>query len=117
MDLDLFLTERGYHLNTAIGSREGIQLLQAQAFDLVLLDDYLPDADCLERIKQVRVLQPGCPIIVMQPTSPHPREREQVRALGAADLVSKRSHSEILERIQQCLKRECTDAKSIEVKR
>jgi CheY-like chemotaxis protein len=117
MDLDLFLTERGYHTSTAIGSGEGIQLLQSGVFDLVLLDDYLPNVDCVEMIKQIQVLQPGCPIIVMQPTSPHPRESEQVRALGAADLVSKRSHGEILERIQQYLMSEGTDAKSIEVKR
>lgn len=94
IDLDLFLTERGYHSSTAFGSKGAVQLLQREAFDLVLLDDYLPDTGCEEMIKQIQALQPGCPIVVMQPTSPGPREIEQVHALGAVGLVRKRAHPE-----------------------
>jgi two-component system, sensor histidine kinase len=117
IELDLFLTERGYHTSVAFGSREGIQFLQTKTFDLVLLDDYLPDADPDEMIKQIQVLQPGCPIVVMQPNSPRPIEIEKAHAHGSLGLVCKRALPEILEIIQKHLNNTTTDAPSYEGKR
>jgi CheY-like chemotaxis protein len=117
IDLDSFLTERGYHTHMAFGSREGIQQLQTGTFDLVLLDDYLPDADGAEMIKQIQALQPGCPIVIMQPTSPSPIEIEQAHALGAWGLVGKRSLPEILREIRKHMNKATSDALSQKGKR
>ncbi|MBZ5537397.1 MAG: response regulator [Acidobacteriia bacterium] len=116
IDLDLFLAERGYHTSTAFGSREGIQLLQTRTFDFVLLDDFLPDADCEEMIKQIQAFQPGCPVVIMQPTTPSPIEIGQVHALGALGLVGKRALPEIMSVIQKHMNKATRDAPSCEGK-
>src|SRR5439155_15555861 len=41
--LNQLLEEAGYETTTAWGGREAIEILRQSVFDLVLLDDYLPD--------------------------------------------------------------------------
>ena len=59
------LHKEGYAIVEASGGRRGLQHLQSQPVDLVLLDMFMPDKDGLETIGELRRLHPGLRVIAM----------------------------------------------------
>lgn len=59
------LTEHGYTVQTATSGREGIQIFEEFAPDLVIMDMNMPEMSGLEVIKIMKKLDPSTPIIVM----------------------------------------------------
>ena len=59
------LHKEGYTIAEASGGRRGLQHLQSQPVDLVLLDMFMPDKDGLETIGELRRLHPGLRVIAM----------------------------------------------------
>jgi DNA-binding NarL/FixJ family response regulator len=70
--------------------REVLQAVQADEYDLVLLDMALPDASGLEILTQIRYLKPALPILFL---SVYPEEQYAIRVLkaGAAGYLTKES--------------------------
>jgi DNA-binding NarL/FixJ family response regulator len=70
--------------------QEVLQAVQADAYDLVLLDMALPDASGLEILTQIRSLKPGLPVLFL---SVYPEEQYAIRVLkaGAAGYLTKES--------------------------
>ena len=82
------LGDEGY-LVTAVDSGEAaLVVLEAQRFDLLLLDVWLPRMDGIETLSRVRTLDPDLPVVVM---SGHGNIDTAVRAVkvGALDFVEK----------------------------
>ncbi len=82
------LGDEGY-LVTAVESGEAaLGVLEAQRFDLMLLDVWLPRMDGIETLSRVRILDPDLPVVVM---SGHGNIDTAVRAvkMGALDFVEK----------------------------
>jgi DNA-binding NarL/FixJ family response regulator len=67
-----------------------LELARAEEWDLAILDVSLPDQSGLEVLKQIRVLAPRLPVLIL---SMHPEEQFAVRTLraGAAGYVTKKT--------------------------
>jgi CheY-like chemotaxis protein len=59
------LERAGHQVVTAQDGRRGLKLLEAEQFDLLLIDIFMPEMDGLETIRLVRGSKPRLPIIVM----------------------------------------------------
>jgi CheY-like chemotaxis protein len=59
------LERAGHQVVTAQDGRGGLKLLEAEQFDLLLIDVFMPEMDGLETIRVLRGSKPGLPIIVM----------------------------------------------------
>lgn len=98
------LASQGYDVRTAASAAEGLAAARATAFDIVLLDLGLPDADGKDLIGQLRALN-DMAILVL---SARHQETEKVAALdeGAEDFINKPfGIDELLARIRVALRR------------
>jgi CheY-like chemotaxis protein len=59
------LLRRGYQVRTANDGREALTLAQAENFDLVITDIFMPNMDGLELLVALRELQPTTPRIAV----------------------------------------------------
>ena len=59
----------GHEVVTATRALNGINILKAQAFDLLMVDIFMPDMDGTEAIHVVRQHHPSLPILVMSGSS------------------------------------------------
>jgi len=83
----------------AVGTGEqGIAIAQVEPFDLVLLDLRLPGRGGIEILKELRLMRPGLPIIIISslPESPY---ATLVRRAGAQGFITKSALGEELERV------------------
>lgn len=86
------LTHKGHEVETVESVREGIRALADSAFDLVITDMYMPDADGLDCLRQIRELSPSTPVIVMSGQlvgSFGIALKSMVKLVGAAGAISK----------------------------
>ncbi len=86
--LALILQRTGYRVTTAGTAREGLQFLQAGAFDLVFLDIKLPDQSGIQLLPQIRHLYPDMPVVILTAHASLETAIEAVRA-GASDYLLK----------------------------
>lgn len=63
--IEIVLKREGHEIVLAADGRKGLQLFQADRFDLLIVDIFMPDMDGLETIGLVQKQQPGIPIIVI----------------------------------------------------
>jgi len=81
---------------------EALELLRSGEFDVLVVDDYLPDLhahDFLERVTQLPI-QPW--VVVMQATKPSPSEVRRYEALGATTVIDKQDFGKIREAAAFC---------------
>jgi DNA-binding NarL/FixJ family response regulator len=72
------------------GAAEALKLVQAEPWDVVLLDLSLPDGSGIETLAQLRRLRPTLPVLVMT-MHPEAQYRAAAQAAGAAGWVTKGS--------------------------
>ncbi|MCB1752538.1 MAG: sigma-54-dependent Fis family transcriptional regulator [Gammaproteobacteria bacterium] len=86
--LQLHFEDNGFTVAGVPTCREGLALLQGSAFDLILLDQQLPDGTGLELLHRIRDQDPGQAVVMM--TGEHNLELA-IDAIkqGAADFVHK----------------------------
>jgi two-component system, NtrC family, nitrogen regulation response regulator NtrX len=88
--LESILSEEGYLVTTAATAAEGLALIRDAAYDVVLLDVWLPDRDGLEALGEIRQMDAAnVPEVVI--ISGHGTIEAAVRAtkLGAYDFLEK----------------------------
>lgn len=81
---------------------QALSLIQAERFDLYLLDALLPDLDGFELCRQVRTLDPVTPILFFSGAAYEADKQKGIEA-GANAYVSKPDVEGVLGRIQQFL--------------
>ncbi len=59
------LSNEGYEVKSASSGKEGIDLLEKEAFNLVLLDIKMPDMDGIEVLKKIKNTWPETKIIMI----------------------------------------------------
>jgi len=102
--LELYLTSRGFECTKTISGKEGIELLNKENFNLVLLDLMMPIMDGWETCKKIRNLS-NVPIIILTARND---KVDIVKGLkqGADDYVTKPfDENELLARIEAVLRR------------
>ncbi|MEO6217598.1 MAG: response regulator [Sphingomonas sp.] len=82
------LARRGFAVTAADSGAEGVELAQADRFDLIAVDHYMPGMDGLETMKRLRAL-PEPPPVVYVTGSEEGRIAVAALKAGAADYVVK----------------------------
>ena len=103
------LEKEGYEVYTAYDGQEGLELIESQELDLLLLDIMLPNVDGLDICKKVRQKM-DTPIMII---SAKADEFDKVLALelGADDYVTKPfSMREVMARVKARLRRNIAEA-------
>jgi CheY-like chemotaxis protein len=96
------LEDAGFETRTTWSGHEALALLQSNEFDVLLVDDYLPDlhsTDFLERLGR-QTFQPW--VVVMKGCAPTPTDLRRYRALGACTVVNKRDAVQVVQAVASC---------------
>ena len=101
--LEKMLEDEGFDTRTVWTARDALLLLDSEAFDLVLVNEYLPDAECEDILNAARRTGRRTPCIVMQPSAPEMTDSSNLASLGAADFVCKYAYRQIVEVVNQRL--------------
>ena len=88
--VETLLQNEGYETATAWSGVQALQLLRSSKFDLVLLDDYLPDIRIEDIVKYIQGLVSRPPVVVMQSGQPPPDVLWRFMSLGVREVVNKR---------------------------
>jgi CheY-like chemotaxis protein len=64
MTIRMLLEQAGHEVAVAADGRKGLARFQAEAFDLLLLDIFMPGMDGLETMRLILKQRPGVPIIM-----------------------------------------------------
>ena len=94
--LQFHFEENGFDVAPALNCGEGLELLRQNAYDLILLDQQLPDVTGLDLLQQIREREPEQAMVMM--TGEHDLELaiEAIKQ-GAADFVHKPIKTEALQ--------------------
>ena len=101
--LEKLLEDAGFDTTTVWTAKDALKLADSHAFDLVLVNEYLPDADCEDVLKALQKRGEQIPCIVMQPSAPEIFDFIRFEALGAKDIVCKHCFRRIVEIVRKCL--------------
>lgn len=83
------LLEAEHEVLAYTSSREALQQLRTQTFDLIITDIYMPDADGLEVIRDAQRIAPQTPIIAMSGMTGRMNMLKVAQHLGACCTVMK----------------------------
>ncbi|MBY0534293.1 MAG: sigma-54 dependent transcriptional regulator [Chitinophagaceae bacterium] len=78
----------GFDVQTAVDAKSGLKKLQQQAFDVVLSDIKLPDANGLDLLPEIKKLQPTAEVILLTAYGTIPDSVTAIK-LGAFDYLTK----------------------------
>lgn len=103
MMLKTFLEKRNFSARGAISASDGISKLKKEQFDIILLDFKLPDKNGIEVLKEIKVLHPETPVILMTSYADIKMAVQAIK-MGAYEYVSKPINTdEILATIRDAL--------------
>ncbi len=103
MTLKAWLQHESYDTATAGSGREAFELFRSGEFDLLLLDDSLPDMDSEEILRETQRMKAPPQVIVMQ-AKPTFDAMSRFTSLGAANVMGKwMPRREISQAIRNCL--------------
>ena len=98
-----FLERAGCEMTCARTLGSALQFFDTAKFDLILINEYLPDAECEDVLKALQRKGEQTPCIVMQPSTPEVVDFTRFEALGAKDIVCKHCSRQIVEMVRECL--------------
>jgi CheY-like chemotaxis protein len=61
----LFLEERGYSVETCSGGRETIELVSANSYDMLFLDEHMPGLSGIDTLRAVKEIRPDLPVVMI----------------------------------------------------
>jgi len=82
------LSEEGYEVMTSTSSRQGLELLRKERFDLLLLDIKMPEMDGIELLKAARDVSPETEVLIVTGYATIETAVEAIK-LGAFDYLEK----------------------------
>jgi DNA-binding NtrC family response regulator len=68
--LERLLEDAGFDTTTVWTARDVLRLVDLHVFDLVLVNEHLPDGECADVLKALHKRGEQVPSIVMQPSAP-----------------------------------------------
>src|SRR5438270_13702111 len=85
------LEDAGFNPTATWSGHEALGLLRSGVFDVLLVDDYLPDLHSHDFLEQVNRMPIQPSIVVMHSEIPKPNDLRCYESLGVAQLVDKRN--------------------------
>jgi len=82
------LAPDGFDVKSVPSGRDGIALLEQEAFDLILLDLKMPDMDGIDVLKEIMRVRPGAKVIIVSGYST-PETAAEAIELGASAYINK----------------------------
>ncbi|MDF1573273.1 MAG: bifunctional response regulator/alkaline phosphatase family protein [Bacteroidales bacterium] len=61
----LFLEEKGYEVSTASNGEEALDLVAAESYNLIFLDENMPGLSGLETLERIKNISPSVPVIMI----------------------------------------------------
>jgi DNA-binding NtrC family response regulator len=101
--LEKMLEEAGFDTTTVWTAKDALKEADSQVFDLMLLNEYLPDAECEDLLKELHKRGAEMPCVLMTPSAPQISDFAGLQSLGACDVVYKYAYRQIVEVVSECL--------------
>jgi DNA-binding NtrC family response regulator len=115
--LEVLLTLEGYTVKMASEGLEGLQMLDTESFDLVLLDLALPGQSGLQLLPQIKERQPELPVIMITAYGTVDNVVDAIHA-GAENFVQKPWDNEkLLADIRSAIARHRAEEENLQLKR
>jgi CheY-like chemotaxis protein len=89
LSLEKLLGNAGFDTRTTWSGHEALALMQSKPFDVLLVDDYLPDLHIAEFLKKVKLQARKPAVIVMIKGRPQPADLRRFKSLGVDTIVDK----------------------------
>lgn len=96
------LEDAGFNTTATWSGYEALGLLRSGVFDVLLVDDYLPDLHSHNFLEQVNRLPIQPSIVVMHSEMPRPDALRCYESLGVAQLVDKRNPVSVCQAVSFC---------------
>ncbi len=61
----IFLTEKGYEVETCSNGNDTIDLVSANNYDIIFLDENMPGMSGIDTLKQIKQIRPGVPVVMI----------------------------------------------------
>jgi DNA-binding response OmpR family regulator len=90
-----YLRDRGYGVETALGGRRGLKLLERGGIGLAVIDFHMPDLDGMELLDLLQRRRLHVDVLLMS-SDDDPTLPRRVRAAGAAAFLSKNTAPALL---------------------
>ena len=97
--LQKLLEDAGFDTTTVWSAKDFIHSLHSGAFDLVLINEYLPDAQCEELLRKLDEEQLPC--IFLQSRASIASQFTAVASLAGRDLICKHNYGKLVELVCQ----------------
>ena len=101
--LEKLLEDAGFDTTTVWTAKDALSLVDSHAFDLVLVNKHLPDAECEDLLKELHKRAESVACIVMLPSEPEMTDFTSLEMLGARDVVCKRAYRQVVKTVRECL--------------
>ena len=92
MALERVLARAGHMVRSAASGAEAVKLSSGQVFDVIFVDQHMPDMDGVETVRRIRALCPNTSFlahIVVVTAYANQEERERLQQAGAQDYLPK----------------------------
>ena len=99
------LQEAGFDARTTWSGHEALALLRSTEFDVLLMDNYLPDLHATDFLARLNRL-PLQPWVVVMKGDAEPAPIRRYRGLGASSIVSKRDAAQVVQAVVTCCAKE-----------
>src|SRR5690348_12557742 len=95
--LEKLLEDAGFDTTTVWTAKDALMLVDSHVFDLVLVNNYLPDAECEELLKNLRERRESVACVVMLPSERETTDFRHLKTFGVRDVVCKRAYRRVIE--------------------
>lgn len=93
----------GFGTTTVWTANHALKRLDSEVFDLVLVNEYLPDWGGEDLLKVLRKRGAQMPRVVMQASAPETTDVSRLQTLGARDIVCQHAYRQVVEIVSECL--------------
>ncbi len=99
----LFLTSKGYEVETVTNGQDAISMLDERSFDLVFLDENMPGISGLETLSRIKSMHPGLPVVMITKSEEEHIMEEAIGSKIADYLIKPLNPNQILLSVKKLL--------------
>lgn len=97
------LVRAGFQVRAAWTAKEVLRLLASETFHLLLVNEYLPDAECQDLLRRCRKQGAQVASVVMLASAPEITDTQFLAELGVREVVCKHEREKVLQAVTRSL--------------